>query len=109
MERTPNKSQHKKLTLEEKILLPLLPGFELGTFRSRVRRSTNKLSRFPGSGRRLNEMEKGGNIRNSPRSTKLHVVAANNIVRGQFTMSYGRRQPLLPSPIPVIFEPDAAH
>ena len=31
MEQTPNKSQHTKLTLEEKILPPLLPGFELAT------------------------------------------------------------------------------
>ena len=33
---TPNKSQYRKLTLEKKILLPLLPGFELATFRSQV-------------------------------------------------------------------------
>ena len=33
--------QHRKLTLEEKILPPLLPGFELATFRSRVRRSNH--------------------------------------------------------------------
>ena len=39
MERTPNRNPHTKLTLEKKILLPLLPGFELATFRSRVRRS----------------------------------------------------------------------
>ena len=39
MERTTNKSQHRKLTLEKKILSPFLPGFELATFRSRVRRS----------------------------------------------------------------------
>ena len=38
-ERTPNKCQHTKLTLEKKILPPLLPGFELATFWSRVRRS----------------------------------------------------------------------
>ena len=37
---------HTKLTLEKKILLPFLPGFELATFRSRVRRSTNYLSRL---------------------------------------------------------------
>ena len=49
MERTPNKSQHTKLTLEKKILPSLLPGHELATFRSRVRRSTNKLSRLLGS------------------------------------------------------------
>ena len=42
----PNKSQHTKLIMEKEILPPLLPGFELATFRSRVRRSTNKL---PGS------------------------------------------------------------
>ena len=39
MEGPPNKSRHTKLILEKKILPPLLPGFELATFRSRVRRS----------------------------------------------------------------------
>ena len=39
VERTSNKSQHTKLTLEKKILPPLLPGFELATFRSRVGRA----------------------------------------------------------------------
>ena len=43
-ERTPSKSQHRKLTLEKKILPPFLPG--LATFRSRVRRSTNNLPRL---------------------------------------------------------------
>ena len=33
MEQTPNKSQHTKFTVEKKILLLLLPGFELPTFR----------------------------------------------------------------------------
>ena len=47
VERTPNKSQHTNLTLEKKILPPLLPGFELATFRSRVRHSANELSRLP--------------------------------------------------------------
>ena len=48
MERTPNKSQHTKLTLEKKILPPLLPGFEFATFRSRVRRSNKQaISRLP--------------------------------------------------------------
>ena len=32
------KSQHTKLTLEKKFFPPLLPGFELATFRLRVRR-----------------------------------------------------------------------
>ena len=36
-----NNSQHRKLTLEKKILPPLLPGLEPGTFRSRVRRSNH--------------------------------------------------------------------
>ena len=31
VERTPNKSQQRKLTLVKKILPPLLPGFELAT------------------------------------------------------------------------------
>ena len=39
VKRTPNKSQHIKLILVKKILPPLLPGFELANFRSRVRRS----------------------------------------------------------------------
>ena len=39
VKRTPNKSQHTKFTFEKKILPPLLPGLELATFRSRVRRS----------------------------------------------------------------------
>ena len=34
MERTSNKSQHTKLTLEKKVLPPLLPGFKLATFRT---------------------------------------------------------------------------
>ena len=43
VERTPNESQHIKLTLEKKILPSLLLGFKLANFRSRVRRSSNKL------------------------------------------------------------------
>ena len=34
-----NKSQHRKLTLEKKILPPLLEGFKPATFKSRVRRA----------------------------------------------------------------------
>ena len=47
VERTPNKSQHTKLTPEKKTLPPLLSGCEFATFPSRVRRSTNKLFRLP--------------------------------------------------------------
>ena len=36
-----NKSQHRKLTLEKKILPPLQQGFEPATFRSRVQRSNH--------------------------------------------------------------------
>ena len=42
-----NKIQHRKLAMENKILPPPLPGFELATFRSRVRHSANELSRLP--------------------------------------------------------------
>ena len=42
VERTPNKGQHTKLTLEKKIFPPPLPGFELATFRSRVRFSNQQ-------------------------------------------------------------------
>ena len=45
MEQILNKSQHRKLTLEKKILFPLLLGFELATFQSLVQRFTNKLLR----------------------------------------------------------------
>ena len=43
VERPPNESKHTKITLEKKLHSPLVPGFELATFRSRVRRSTNTL------------------------------------------------------------------
>ena len=39
VERTTNKGQHTKFTLEKKILPPLLLGFELATFWSQVQRS----------------------------------------------------------------------
>ena len=39
LEQTPNKSHRTKLTLEKKILSPLLSGFELATFRSWARLS----------------------------------------------------------------------
>ena len=38
MERTQNKSQDRRVNSGEEILPPLLPGFELATFRSRVQR-----------------------------------------------------------------------
>ena len=47
VERTPNKSQHTTLTLEKKILPPLLPEFVLTTFWSQVRCCTDKLSGLP--------------------------------------------------------------
>ena len=44
-----NKSQHRKLTLEKKILLPLLQGFKPATFRSRIRRSNHWANPAPQS------------------------------------------------------------
>ena len=44
-----NKSQHRKLTLEKKILPELPPGIEPTTFRLQVRRSTTKLPPPPHS------------------------------------------------------------
>ena len=49
VERTPNESQQIKLTLEKKILPPLLPRCELATFRSRVPRSYQQAI-LPGDG-----------------------------------------------------------
>ena len=51
-----NKSQHRKLTLEKKILPPLLQGFEPATFRSRVRRSNHWAVPAPGFVRRTEKM-----------------------------------------------------
>ena len=45
-----NKSQHRKLTLEEKILPPFQQGFEPATFQSRVRRSNHWAIPVPRSG-----------------------------------------------------------
>ena len=42
VEQTLNNNHHTKLTLENKILPPLLPGFELATFRLQVRHSNQQ-------------------------------------------------------------------
>ena len=47
VEWTPNKSKHTKLTLKKKILPPLLPEFEISTFRSQVQRSNQQASPAP--------------------------------------------------------------
>ena len=47
VEWTPNQSQHTKLTLEKKILPPLLLGFKLTTFWSWVRRSNQQAISAP--------------------------------------------------------------
>ena len=49
VERILNKSQHTKLTLEKKIILQLLPGIELLTFRWRVWRSFQQAIPAPAS------------------------------------------------------------
>ena len=43
------RQEHTKLTLEKKILQPILPGFELATFRLRVRRSNQQAIPAPRS------------------------------------------------------------
>ena len=48
VERTPNESQHTKLTLKKKILPPLLLWFELTTFWSQVRHSNQQAIPAPG-------------------------------------------------------------
>ena len=47
VEQTPNKSQHTKLTLEKKILPPLLLGFKLTTLDHEFGALANKLSWLP--------------------------------------------------------------
>ena len=49
-----NKSQHRKLTLEKKILPPLLRGLEPGTFRSGIRRSNHQKMTDTGGCSRMN-------------------------------------------------------
>ena len=88
MERTSNKSQLTKLTLEKTILPPLLSGFELATFRSRIRRSANELSRLPYNyaSDRLNALAEDDRtnvdfflptVSVSPQTCKLVFVAVN--------------------------------
>ena len=48
MEQTQNERLHTKFTLAKEILPPLLPGFELSTFRSRVQRSNQQAIPAPG-------------------------------------------------------------
>ena len=47
VEETLNKTQHTNLSLKKRILLLLLLGFKLTTFRSQVQRSTDKLFQLP--------------------------------------------------------------
>ena len=49
-EQTPNKSQHRKLTLEKKIFPPLRRGSNTQPFDDESGALTNKLSRLPGKG-----------------------------------------------------------
>ena len=67
VEQTLNKNQHRKLTLEKKILAPLLPGFELATFWSWVCHSTSELSQL-----------------SQPTSCQLHRVTSRRITRSTF-------------------------
>ena len=72
MKRTLNKRQHTELTLEKKILLPLLPGFELAIFRLRVRRSNQQ---------GIQENTKGKNPHTRLRTRMLTQRVDNNWTR----------------------------
>ena len=77
VERTPNNSKLIKLTLERKILLQLLLGLELATFRSLVQRSTNELSRLPGYG--LWSLAKGIDDRSMVLNRETENGGSNNV------------------------------
>ena len=55
-----NKSQHRKSTLEKKILPPPLRGFELATFQSRVRHSNHRAIPAPANKEVATGVEWGG-------------------------------------------------
>ena len=91
VQRTPNNSQHTQLTLNKKIVQPLLPGFELATFRSRVRRSiqqatpkytcqVNELFAYVLCARESFSVNLPHDIQ-SPRSYRRTIVASNFAVK----------------------------
>ena len=96
VERTPNKSQHTKLTLEKKILSPLLPGFELATFRSRVRCSNQQAIPAPTNSLQRKTKTDGERDRQTHTHTKKDAEkgAEKDIVRdgGERTVLMGRRR-----------------
>ena len=78
MEQTPNKNQHRKLTPERKILLPLMSGLELATFRSRGRHSANKhnkLTRLP----YISTQHRSGNLHQNTTSRKSTSTHHENL------------------------------
>ena len=79
-----NKSQHRKLTQEKKILPPLLQGFEPVTFRSRVRRSNHRT--IPAGGLSFCPETGTGERRSRGRETCDFIPALHLMVRGVETI-----------------------
>ena len=76
VEGTPNKSQHTKLTLKKKILLPLLPGFKLATFRSLVRHSDQQAISAPSLSKHM--MTYKENLRNHMHLAGFHMALSHH-------------------------------
>ena len=74
---TQKKSQHTKLTPEKNIFSSFLPGLEIAAFRSRLRRSANKLSRLPGFQHPVNHEDLSGrNVRHQSRVSNLVLTCS---------------------------------
>ena len=78
-----NKIQHRKLTLEKKILPPLLQGFEPVTFRSRVRRSNHWAISVP-----IHTIRCHRNAWSAYRPVKMPVQRGQNQQTGELITQY---------------------
>ena len=79
VERTQNKSQHAKLTLEKNILPLLLPGFELATFRSQVRRSNQQAIPAPSKTTQITTAKQQQQNNNS-KTTTAKLLSSKTLV-----------------------------
>ena len=91
-----NKSQHRKLTLEKKILPPFQQGFEPATFQSRVRRSNHWAIPAPNvllllSYLYLNLSQRADSIGGQLQGDKRVPLQSHN----QFWQCRGRRQEVM--------------
>ena len=75
VERIPNKIQHRKLTMEKKILPSLLPGLEPEIFQSRVRRFATEPSPLPDWN--CHCIVNSGSDRSLPLTLKINVQRSN--------------------------------